>query len=144
MIPDEVTGFFSLPNPSSHTVALGSTQPLTKTSTRNLLGGEGRPGRKADNLTAICELIAYKDVGSSTSHNPMGLHNLITGPVNRNLLQLFDFDFSQDPGVREAYARLARHPDSRNCLMRTDRPTHGLRNYDRRSVETRTRLKSKM
>jgi hypothetical protein len=38
-------------------MALGSTQPLTETSTRNLPGGKGRPVRKADNLTAICEPI---------------------------------------------------------------------------------------
>jgi hypothetical protein len=31
--------FFNLPNPSSRTMALGSTQPLTKMSTRNLPGG---------------------------------------------------------------------------------------------------------
>jgi hypothetical protein len=31
--------FFNLPNPSSHTMALGSTQPLTETSTRNIPGG---------------------------------------------------------------------------------------------------------
>jgi hypothetical protein len=31
--------FFNLPNPSSRTVALGSTQPVTKMSTRNLPGG---------------------------------------------------------------------------------------------------------
>jgi hypothetical protein len=37
-------------------LALGSTQPLTEMSTRNLPGGKGRPARKADNLTAICEL----------------------------------------------------------------------------------------
>jgi hypothetical protein len=36
---------------------LGSTQPLTEMSTRNLPGGIGRPARKADNLTAICEPI---------------------------------------------------------------------------------------
>jgi hypothetical protein len=36
-------------------VALGSTQPLTEMSARNLPGGKGRPARKADNLTAICE-----------------------------------------------------------------------------------------
>jgi hypothetical protein len=48
--------FFNWPNPSSCTMALGSTQPLTEMSTRNLSGGEGRPARKAD-LTAICELI---------------------------------------------------------------------------------------
>jgi hypothetical protein len=32
-------GFFDLPNPSSRTMALGSTQPLTEMSTRNLRGG---------------------------------------------------------------------------------------------------------
>jgi hypothetical protein len=47
--------FFNLPNPSSRTMALGSTQPLTEMSTRNLPGGKGRPARRADNLTAICE-----------------------------------------------------------------------------------------
>jgi hypothetical protein len=56
-IPDEVTGFFNLPNPSSRTMALGSTQPLTEMNTTNLPGGKGRPARKADNLTAICERI---------------------------------------------------------------------------------------
>jgi hypothetical protein len=56
-IPDEVIGFFNLPNPSSRTMALGSTQPLTEMSTRNLPGGKKRPARKVDNLTAICEPI---------------------------------------------------------------------------------------
>jgi hypothetical protein len=57
-IPDEVTVFFfKWPNPSSRTMALGSTQPLTEMSTRNLPGGKGRPARKVDNLTAICEPI---------------------------------------------------------------------------------------
>jgi hypothetical protein len=54
--PDEVDSFNS-PNPSSRTVALGSTQPLTEISTRNLPRGKGQPACKADNLTAICELI---------------------------------------------------------------------------------------
>jgi hypothetical protein len=40
-IPDEVTGFFSCPNLSSRTMALGLTQPLTEMSTRNLPGGKG-------------------------------------------------------------------------------------------------------
>jgi hypothetical protein len=39
LIPDEVIGFFNLANPSSRIVALGSTQPLTEMSTRNLPGG---------------------------------------------------------------------------------------------------------
>jgi hypothetical protein len=47
---------FNLPNPFSRNVALGSTQPLTETTTKNFLGGKGRPARKADKqLTAICE-----------------------------------------------------------------------------------------
>jgi hypothetical protein len=37
--PDEVIGFFNWPNPSSRTMALGSTLPLTEMSTRNLPGG---------------------------------------------------------------------------------------------------------
>jgi hypothetical protein len=55
-IPDGIE-FLNWPNPSSRTVALGSTQPLTEMSTRSLPGGKGRPERKADNLTAICEPI---------------------------------------------------------------------------------------
>jgi hypothetical protein len=35
-------------------MALGSTQPLTEMSIRNLPGGKGRPARRADNLNAIC------------------------------------------------------------------------------------------
>jgi hypothetical protein len=38
-------------------MTLGSNQPLTEMSTRNLPEGKGRPERKADNLTAICEPI---------------------------------------------------------------------------------------
>jgi hypothetical protein len=52
-IPDEIIGFLNLPNPTSHIMALGSTQLLTEMSTRNLHGGIGRPARKADNLTTI-------------------------------------------------------------------------------------------
>jgi hypothetical protein len=53
--PDEVDFFFNGPNPSSRTLALRSTQPLTEMSTGNLPGGKGRPACEADNLTAICE-----------------------------------------------------------------------------------------
>jgi hypothetical protein len=55
-VPDEVD-FFSLPNPSSHTMTLGTTQRLTEMSTRNLPGGKKRPGRRAENLAAIYEPI---------------------------------------------------------------------------------------
>jgi hypothetical protein len=36
-------------------MALGSTQPLTEMSIRNLRGGKKRPALRADNLAAICE-----------------------------------------------------------------------------------------
>jgi hypothetical protein len=45
--------FVNLPNPSSGTMTLGSTQPLVETGTRNLPGGKGLSARKIDNLTAI-------------------------------------------------------------------------------------------
>jgi hypothetical protein len=51
---DEVDDFFNLPNPSSRTMSLGSTQPLIGTRARNLPGYKGSPARKNDNLTAIC------------------------------------------------------------------------------------------
>jgi hypothetical protein len=53
-VPDAVD-FFNLRNPSSSTMALGSTQPLTEMSTRNFPGGKKRPAHRADNLAAICE-----------------------------------------------------------------------------------------
>jgi hypothetical protein len=37
--PDEAIGFFNWPNPSSRTMALGSIQPLTEMSIRNLPEG---------------------------------------------------------------------------------------------------------
>jgi hypothetical protein len=54
-IPDEFNKLFNRPNPSSRAMVLGSTQPITEMSTRNLPGGKGRLARKADNLT--CEPI---------------------------------------------------------------------------------------
>jgi hypothetical protein len=78
--PNEVD-FFNLPNPSSRTMALGLTQPLTEISTRNLRReGKGWPVYRADNLTAICEPIVYRqNVGALTYYNPRGLHSLLQG-----------------------------------------------------------------
>jgi hypothetical protein len=59
---DEVNSF-NLRNPSSRTMALGFTQPLTEMSARSrkimFLGSKVRPVRKADNLATICEPIVY-------------------------------------------------------------------------------------
>jgi hypothetical protein len=66
--------FFSLPNPSIRTMALGLTQPLTETSTRNHPGGggNGRLARRADNLTAIYESIVWTKCGSLDVSQPYG------------------------------------------------------------------------
>jgi hypothetical protein len=56
-VPMRSLDSFKLPNPSSCIIVLGSTQHLTEISTRNHPRGKGRPVRKADHLTAICEPI---------------------------------------------------------------------------------------
>jgi hypothetical protein len=53
----DAIGFLNWPNPSSCTMALWLSQPLAEMSTRNLPGVKGRPARKAENITAICEPI---------------------------------------------------------------------------------------
>jgi hypothetical protein len=57
-VPDEVD-VFNLPNPSSRSMTLGSTQPITKMSTRNIPGGEKRPARRVDNILFYCYFTIY-------------------------------------------------------------------------------------
>jgi len=62
-IPGGVTGFFSDIFPSDCTMALGSTQPLVKMSTKNIPGGKG--GRcvrvtTSPSLSAEC----YENLGA--------------------------------------------------------------------------------
>jgi hypothetical protein len=55
-----------------------------------------RPACMADYLTAICELILQNNVGTSTSHNPMGLHGLLQGSFYLDKpYSLWDLMFSQ-------------------------------------------------
>jgi hypothetical protein len=58
-VPDNVD-IFNWPNPSSRTVALESTQPLTEMSTMNLPGGKKRPACRPDNLAAIYDPNVWK------------------------------------------------------------------------------------
>jgi hypothetical protein len=65
--------FFNWSNPSSLTMALGSTQPLTEMSTRNLKNGRCvRPTTSPPSLADCLE-----NVGASTSHNTMDLCGLL-------------------------------------------------------------------
>jgi hypothetical protein len=57
-------------------MTLGSTQPLTEMSTRNIRGGKGLSARKADNLTSIWA-DCIENVGASMAQNPIRLHGLL-------------------------------------------------------------------
>jgi hypothetical protein len=60
-------------------MALGSTQPLTEMSTRNLPRGKGRPAHKPEKTSPPYGADCLEIVGASMSHNPMGLHGLLQG-----------------------------------------------------------------
>jgi hypothetical protein len=72
-VPDEVS-FFNLPNPSRRSMALGSTQPLTKMSTGIFLGIKGVRRVWPKTLPSVCRI--SENVGASISRDPNGLHGL--------------------------------------------------------------------
>jgi hypothetical protein len=60
-VPDEVD-IFNLPNPSSRTMTLGSTQVSNRNEYQESSGGGGkkRPACRADNLAAVYEPNVWK------------------------------------------------------------------------------------
>jgi hypothetical protein len=59
-LPMRSLDFFNRPNPSSRTMVLGSTQPLTEMSTTNLPGCKRRPAYKSDNLPPSVSRLSRK------------------------------------------------------------------------------------
>jgi hypothetical protein len=73
-VPDEVN-IFNLRNPSSRTMNLGSTQPLTEMSTRNL------PGVKKQRVVGLATLPPsvsgmFENVGDLTYRKPKGIRDV--------------------------------------------------------------------
>jgi hypothetical protein len=69
--PDEVD-FFNLPIPSSRTMALGSTQPLTEMSTRNLPAGvKGGWRMRLTTLPPSVSWLSKENVGASMAHTTL-------------------------------------------------------------------------
>jgi hypothetical protein len=112
-IPDQVTGFFSRPNPSSCTLVLG----VDSASNRNEYQeseSKGWPARKANNLIAICEPIVHK------MWDPRRLKTLWAPTAfYRDSFSLFPYQIGVCMMCRE---RLLEHFQSKALRMIVDAP----------------------
>jgi hypothetical protein len=101
---------FNWLNLSRRTVSLGSTQPLTEMSTRNLPGAYRAAGRRV--MLTISQpsvnQLSRENVGSSTSYNPMCLQGLLQG----QLYVFYIFHYHSMGRLKLALSGLPRKPET--------------------------------
>jgi hypothetical protein len=68
LLGGRIIGFVNWPNPSRRTMALGSTQPLTEMSTRNLPGGKG--SRRVRLTTWLPSVSQFSNLAHTTPRLP--------------------------------------------------------------------------
>jgi len=89
-IPDGVGIFWH--NPSSRTMALELTRPLTDISTTNISWGWRQEVHRSDNLTTFMCRLSW-NLGASTSWNPQGLPRPVMGLLFMYFVQIFVINF---------------------------------------------------
>jgi hypothetical protein len=66
---------------SCRRITLGTYHGASASAYRKISRGKVRPACKVSSLTVICEHDSLDNMGSSTSHNPIGPHGLLQGQI---------------------------------------------------------------